>query len=122
MSLRGIAEKDLRFILGDSGWSFTIFDPSENALPVTGLSNDISRLIDPDTGQAVSGRFATISVSYRAFHDAGMEVPRSIPETTSKPWVVQATDVLGKEYRFKIIRSEPDRTLGLILCTLEAYR
>ena len=63
MSLRQQAEQDLGYILeGDAygfRWDITLVNPAGAELNMFGFSDDISALIDPDTGVAVSGRLAT---------------------------------------------------------------
>jgi hypothetical protein len=81
-----------------------------------GRAGDISFSIDPDTGQAVSGRTASISLSIEsvieAFPSSGL--PKSIAGVSSDPWVVEFDDINGAPHTFKVIESSPDRTLGLI--------
>lgn len=127
MGLRDIAEKDLGVIMEDNvtggGWSIKVTDPTGNsgAGPLIGLSNDISQIIDPDTGQAVSGRLATVSLRISSLIAAGLELPVGISDSASKPWLMDFDDINGNSYTFKVSQSNPDRTLGIVTCLLETY-
>lgn len=125
MGLRELAEKDLGAILEDSvtgfGWPITITDPDGNAEALTGFSDDIAQVIDPDTGQAVSGRLASVALRASSLTSAGLGLPRGIADTGSKPWVIQFDDINGNAFTFKISQSNPDRALGLVVCLLELY-
>lgn len=125
MGLRTIAETDLGKILEDStygfGWSLTVTDPAGTAVPLTGFSNDISQVIDPDTGQPVSGRLASVAIRIGLLTDAGLGLPVGIADSSSKPWLVQFNDINGNAYTFKVMNSNPDRALGLVTCILGLY-
>lgn len=125
MGLRELAEKDLGAILEDSvtgfGWPITITDPAGNVGTLTGFSDDIAQVIDPDTGQAVSGRLASVALRASSLTFVGLALPRGIADTGSKPWVVQFDDINGNAYTFKVSQSNPDRALGLVVCLLELY-
>lgn len=125
MGLREVAEKDLAIILeGDSygfRWPITVTDPAGVSAALFGFSNDISLVIDPDTGQAVTGRLATVALRIQALIDAGLSLPVGIIELTSKPWVIEFNDINGNSYIFKVNESNPDRALGIIICILETY-
>lgn len=126
MGLRADAEADLGAILEDSdrgfGWPITVTDPAGNVAPLTGDSGDISQLIDPDTGQAVSGRLAHVSLRISSL-DASPVVglPRNIADASSKPWLVTFDDINGNAFTFKVSESDPDRKLGILVCLLELY-
>lgn len=127
MGLRTIAEQDLGVILEDSdtgfGWSITVTDPSGNSGtgPLTGFSDDIAQIIDPDTGQAVSGRLASVALRISSLTATGLTLPRGIADSGSKPWVIEFDDINGNPYKFKVSQSNPDRALGLVTCLLELY-
>jgi hypothetical protein len=127
MGLRSIAEQDLGIILEDSatgfGWPITVTDPAGNSGtgPLTGFSDDIAQIIDPDTGQAVSGRLASVALRISSLTAAGLTLPRGIADAGSKPWVVQFDDINGSPYKFKVSQSNPDRALGLVTLLLELY-
>lgn len=126
MSLRELAESDLGLILEDGatgfGWPITITDPAGTSGALTGFSDDIAQLIDPDTGQAVSGRMASAALRISSLTQAGLELPRGISDSGSKPWTVSFDDINGNAYLFKVMQSNPDRALGLVTLVLEFYK
>lgn len=125
MSLRQLAESDLGLILEDAstgfGWPITITDPSGTVGELTGFSDDISQIIDPDTGQAVSGRLASVALRTSSLTAVGLALPRGIADSGSKPWIIDFDDINGSSYKFKVAQSNPDRALGLVTCLLELY-
>ena len=125
MNLRELAEQDLGRIQEDSasgfGWSITVTDPNGTQAGVTGFSNDIHEMIDPETGAAVSGQSASVSIRIAHLVDQGLGVPRGIADDASRPWIVECNDLSGSAYRFKVKRSHPDRGIGNVTCILETY-
>lgn len=126
MNLRELAEQDAFAIMTDSatgfGWPITITDPDGLSGSFTGFSADIAQAIDPDTGQVVSGRLATVAVTQRELNDKGMGHPNGVASKASRPWVVQFQDLFGQAYSFKVSEANPDRTIGAVVLQLEAYR
>ena len=127
MSLRAVAEADLNVILEDSvmgfGYPIILTSPDEVSKNLTGFSNDISTLIDPETGLAVSGRTASAALRISSLIAAGFDtLPRAIQKETDKPWLVQFDDINGNPFTFKVQDGNPDRALGIITLTLEIYR
>lgn len=125
MGLRTIAEADLGVILEDgiygAGWPIAVTDPVGTVGNLTGFSNDIAQLIDPDTGQAVSGRLASVVLRISSLTVAGLGLPVGVADAGSKPWVVQFNDINGGAHKFKVAQSNPDRTLGIVACLVEFY-
>jgi len=125
MGLRDIAEQDLGAILEDStmgfGWSIQVTDPSGLSKPLTGFSDDISQIIDPDTGTAVSGRLISVALRISSLTEAGLALPVGIADSASKPWIIEFDDINGNPFTFKVAQSNPDRALGLVTCLLEFY-
>jgi len=122
MNLREIATNDLNVIMSiDFGWVITIIDPTDISANITGYSNDISQVIDPDTGQIVSGRLATIAIPLRALANEGLSIPENKENSTEKPWRILFKDTDNNDYTFKVIGSNPDRALGIVTCELEIY-
>lgn len=125
MGLRQIAETDLGLILNDSstgfGYSITVTDPSGFARPLTGFSDDISQIIDPDTGQAVSGRLASVALHISSLIAEGLALPVGIADAGKKPWLIEFDDINGNPFKFKVSQSNPDRALGMVVCLLELY-
>lgn len=130
MSLRDIVEADLATMLEniDCGWnaSIVLTDPAGVEKTLAGQSSDISQLIDPDTGTAVSGRLATVSLRISSILSStpgpALTLPRGIADTTGKPWLVAWTDTQGEAHTFKVAQSNPDRMLGVLILILENYK
>lgn len=126
MGLRQTAEIDLKNIVEDDvhgfGWSITVTNPALLSKPLKGFSNDISQIIDPDTGQAVSGRSASVVLIISSLISAGFaELPVGIADRSIKPWLIAFNDINGNSYTFKVSKSNPDRALGVVVCVLEKY-
>ena len=125
MGLREQAEADLGLILEDKdrgfGYDIILTDPSGTVRPLTGFSDDIAQIIDPDTGIAVSGRLASVAIRTSTIIAAGLTLPRGIADAGIKPWIVQFNDINGNPFTFKVSQSNPDRALGLITLMLELY-
>lgn len=102
-------------------WSLVVTDPDGRSARTAGFATDIADLIDPETGQAISGRQAEVSLSTQSLSDAGLEHPAYVAGAEGKPWTIRFDDIEGKSHTFKVMRSAPDRTLGIVLCYLEAY-
>lgn len=125
MGLREQAAADLRTILADEsgfGWPIWIYPPTGEGARLTGFSNDVAQMIDPQTGQAVSGRVASIALSIADLDAANLGLPRAIASKASKPWLVQFCDIGGKQHLFKVSEANPDRALGVVTCLLEPYK
>lgn len=127
MSLRRLAEADLGLILEDDktgfGWSITVTDPSGNTNndDLLGYSDDISQIIDPDTGQVVSGRMASVAIRITRLTQVGLAIPQGIVDAGIKPWIVEFKDINNNAHKFKVNQSNPDRMLGLVSLMLELY-
>jgi len=127
MNFREIAETDLSFTLEDSqfgfGYEIEIIDPDGLTKKVNGQSNDIAFAIDPDTGQAVTGRVATVVLRVKTLTDLGFTaLPAVQSDKTKKPWIIKFLDINGTSHTFTVKESNPDRTIGLIFCYLEFYK
>lgn len=122
MNLRQQAELDLATILEDGvrgfGWPITVKDPSGAVASLVGRSSDIASLIDPDTGQVVSGRLATVTLRLSSLALGGLGQPRSVAEEDCNPWTVTFDDVLGEPHTFRVVDAHPDLTVGLVTCYL----
>jgi hypothetical protein len=127
MGLREIAEQDLGTILEDGvtgfGWPIILTTPDGTAGALTGFSDDIAQVIDPDTGQAVSGRLASVAIRTALISEKlpGKGLPVGIADAASKPWLVVFDDINGTPYTFKVAQSNPDRAIGLVTLLLEIY-
>lgn len=124
-NLRELANTDLESIMTDKtngfGWDIELIDTAGVSYAVVGRSDDIGQVIDPDTGMPVSGRLASVSVTIASLDAVGAGLPQGIADTGGKPWVVKFDDINGRSYSFKVIQSNPDRALGIVICLLEAY-
>lgn len=89
---------------------------------MVGNAGDIAQTIDPQTGMAISGRVAHVSIAMASLVAAGfVDLPRGIADDKRSPWVVTFNDIAGKEHTFKVLEAMPDRTIGIVTCTLEGY-
>lgn len=124
MGLRDIAAADLKTIVentDDFGWPVTVTSPAGVSVAMVGLSTDISQTIDPDTGQAISGRNASVSLVMSTLLAAfGGELPRGVSDGV--PWVVRFDDIAGAAHTFKVLEALPDRALGCVVCLLDFYK
>lgn len=119
VNLRQIAQRDARRILnGEASTELTVTDPDGNAGTFTGWSNDIGYLIDPDTGQAVSGRYATAAFSILDLDENGLGIPTGIHDSDVKPWTIAVVNELGESFIFVVQAAQPDRTLAYVKCDL----
>lgn len=127
MNLRTLAEQDLSFILEDKvngfGWDITVTNPAGlSSTDLVGSSTDISQVIDPDTGEVVSGRSASVALRISSLVAVfGNDLPEGIADTSGKPWLVTFNDINGNPFTFKVQQSNPDRTIGIITLLLEFY-
>jgi hypothetical protein len=123
VNLRAQAALDAREIVEDVaegfGCDFTLVSPAGIKVELKGLDQDISALIDPETGQAVTGRLATMVVSMKALEEAGVSLPRGVADEGSHVWMVLATNVLGKPRKWKVSEARPDASIGLTTMFLE---
>jgi hypothetical protein len=123
MGLRAIAAADLKAIVENTsefGWPVTVTKPGGPSVAMVGLSTDISQTIDPDTGQAVSGRNASVTLVMSSLLTAFSELPRGVADGV--PWVVQFDDIAGAAHSFKVLEALPDRAIGCVVCLLEFYK
>lgn len=127
MNFLEISQVDKAFTLNDEVYGFgstiTLTDPDLLTADVIGRSNDISFAIDPNTGEAVSGRTATIAIDMNELLDKGFtSLPAAQTDKTKKPWIIVFNDQQGNSYTFTVLEGNPDRTLGVVLCTLQFYK
>lgn len=126
MNFQEISQVDKAFTLNDKvmgfGSDITITDPDLLTAVIVGRTNDISFAIDPNTGEAVSGRTATIAIDINELEKAGFtSLPAAQSDKTKKPWIIEFDDQQGNNYVFTVKEANPDRTLGIVLCTLQFY-
>ena len=124
MSLRSNAELDLAVILEEpdcGGEPIILINPAGDAEAFVAQTGDIAQVIDPETGQALTGRLAHVSIRISSILAKGFALPRGIPQESSKQWLVVFLDHQDAVYRFAVQQSNPDRTLGIVTCLLEFY-
>lgn len=126
MNLREVAEQDLAVTLEDNiygwGWPIKVIDPAGLSKDIFGQANDIAFQIDPQTGQAVSGTIVEVVFRISTLISAGFaDLPKDQPDKTKKPWIFEFDDINGNTGTFIIKQSNPDKTLGIILCQLQVY-
>lgn len=124
MSLRAQAKADLKSFLendNEFGWPVVVTAPDSTTLNLIGYSNDIGLAIDPETGQAVAGRAASVTFHLSRFTDAGFDPPSGVTSTIEKPWIVAFEDSEGVSRTFKVAQGMPDRAAGVVVCILELY-
>lgn len=127
MSLLVQAEADLAVTLeapGDFGNPVTVTDPDgfQGTEQLHGRTTDIGQLIDPDTGQGVSGRHASCTLRMASLTAAGFtSLPVGIADATGKPWLVAFAGVSTPLQTYKVSQSRPDRALGVVVMILEAW-
>lgn len=118
-----MASSDFRTIVQRDGVSITFTDPAGQTAIVLGLVADIGQTIDPDTGQAVSGRRASVAVAIADLADAGLGLPRATHDPGSLPWRVTFDDSTGAVHEYKVSEAQPDRAMvGAVTCLLETYQ
>lgn len=127
MNLRTLAESDLAITMEDSingfGWPVTLTDPDGVSVNATATSNDISLMIDPSTGQFVTGSQATASLRISTLFAAGITtLPYGEQSKSKKPWLIAFNDINGRPYTFRVFSGEQDRTLGVLVLLLEAWK
>lgn len=126
MNLRAQAALDLVAILSDEttgfAWPISLTNPDGVTVELTGFSTDIGQTINPDTGQVVSGRQASVALSTAMLGALNIGIPRGISDSGHKPWVVRFADIHGAVQTYKVQEAMPDRALGLVTCVLETYR
>src|SRR5690349_13337462 len=87
----------------------TVTDPLGHTATVNGQTVGVSSDIDPNTGQFVVSDKAGVAFSMATLTAAGFtEMPRSIVETSRRPWVIRFTDARGNARVFKVRKAEPD--------------
>ena len=127
MNLRQLAEQDLSFTLEDSvtgfGWPVTLTDPTgfTGSSNLTGQSHDISQIIDPETGTAISGRSTAFVLRLASITAAGFAEPKGIADSDKTPWLITFDDINGASYKFKVEYADPDRVLGTISLILGGW-
>lgn len=119
MDLHALAEADLGRTLEADGRTVTVTNPEGVSATLQAIGNDISLLIDPETGVPVSGRNVNVALRVSSLRDAGLDIPFGVEDGAQVPWVVEYTTVTGETITTKVMASNPDRSMGLVTCRLE---
>ncbi len=125
MSLIERLQKDSQRIMNSSRYGFgqaiILTEPSGIAHTLKGIVSIIHNLIDPDTGQPVSGFLATVSLNVLDLQSMGIDIPEGEMSEYARPWTVQTANVSGVQVLAKVIRVAPDETNGNLLVDLGNY-
>lgn len=125
MSLRVQAAEDFKHIINDDaglGLSVTLTDPTGSVITINSLNNDIYQFIDTDTDLPVSGRYATVVFSTLDLAEKQVCIPIGILSELKNPWTVCYTDINGDKHSWMVQSTEPDRSIGGIVCKLRVYK
>ena len=124
MSLRDQAEELLAVAIESVayfGQSVTLTNPAGFSSVLIGDYNDIGATIDPESGQVVSGRTASVALRISTLKTLGFaDLPRRIADGATKPWRVGLT-YDGEALQFIVRESLPDRSAGVVVLMLEEY-
>lgn len=128
MGLREIAEADLAVTIEDRdtgfGWDVVLLSPDEAdddpGAELIALTVDTVLLGDPDTGTAVVGRRASVAIRISSLPDPDV-LPEGIPDLDSLPWRFRFSTLRGTERLYRVAHTEPDETLGVLVCHLEPW-
>jgi hypothetical protein len=122
VSLYDQAAADARAILEDSTGGFgvpmTLTAPDSSTQAITGMAADIGKEVDPETGVALLGRTAHVTLPTAALT---IGTPVGVPDGLSDPWLVEF-QLPGETAprKFKINTTMPDR-LGVLVCFLTEW-
>ena len=123
MSLRDQALLDAQGILENSqdfGEPITLIAPDGSTTPMTGLTGDISVMIEPDSGAIVKGRRVHVTLFIKSL-PAG-ERPVSKRKLSEKPWRVSFPRITNSVVReYAVVATDPDDTMGTIVLELGEY-
>ena len=113
--------RDAQRIMKKDGQNVVLITPEGLKYPLNSIVSVIHNLIDPDTGQPVSGFLATASINRLDLNELDIALPEGEASEFERPWLVRETNIDGVEVTYKITRSAPDESNGNILCDLGAY-
>lgn len=125
MSLREQAAADAKLIIEntlDFGQSdVDLVDPDGVVTSMTGLTGDISVLVEPDTGRIVKGQKIHVTLAISSL-PAGPR-PIAVSGLNSKPWLVsfpriETAVVTG----YAVVATWPDDTMSTIVLELGEYK
>jgi hypothetical protein len=120
MGLREQATLDARAILEDTSgfaWPVTLTSPAGVVSSLQGFTADVGQIIDPETGQAVAGRRASVTLARAALP----ALPEAVADKGRKPWLASFADSRGAVQQWKVIEVLPDAAIGVVVLLLELY-
>lgn len=121
MGLREQAKLDARAILeDDSGfaWPVTLTSPLGVVTALRGFTTDVGQTIDPETGQAVAGRRASVALAMSSLP----AMPEAVSDRSRKPWLATFADSAGVVATWKVVDVLPDRATGVVVLILEVFK
>ena len=122
---RALAEADLQSILEDDVGGFAqpirLTSPAGDTVDLMGNTTDIGMTLDPETGQPIVGRRASVVLSLRSIAAAGIGTPTVVSSSSSRPWQVSFPDHFEVEHLFKVADLMTDRAAGCVVLFVEAY-
>lgn len=116
MSLRDQALADAQFALenaSDFGQDINLIAPDGTVTPMRGYTGDITELIEPDSGQIVTGR----SIHVMLFINSLPPGPRpvGIQDLNGIPWRVSFPNISSKVVKSYGVRAtQPDDAMGTL--------
>lgn len=124
MGLLSDAAADVKAILEDTdgfGLTVTVTSPAGTAAQITGIPSDIGQTIDPETGQAVTGRQVHISLPVATLRSSFGELPRGVLDRSEDPWrVTVQLPLMAQPATYAVSTTMPDE-VGCLVCFLEIY-
>ena len=125
MGLLDRLRKDSQRIMNSDRFGFstaiTLTTPAGIQYPFKSIIAVIHNLIDPDTGQPVSGFLATASINVLDLQASLLELPEGEMSESLRPWTITETNINGVVVTYKIVSTAPDEANGNILCDLVTY-
>lgn len=124
MNLTQTMRKDFNKIMGSKSGiaeSIQIIDPNGESHDIQAVVSVIHNLIDPDTGQPVSGFLATASISRLHLMARNLSIPAGEFDQNKRPWVLVYNDIDGNSTKYIVVRSAPDEAQGNVLLDLGSY-
>ena len=116
--LRGTVETGEDAYVVDSNGVVVLHYSREEDFQQESVGTDIGQLVDPNTGQPVSGRLASIVFRLSSRVPVfGSRIPEGVPQNSARPWIIGYG---GNEYDVR--RSAPDRTIGVVMCICGVWR
>lgn len=87
--------------------------PTGQSATIACVWTDVGVGLDPESGQTVSAKAASVSISDDALTEAGIGIPVSVQEKNKKPWKITVTNIDGTSTAYKITEPRRDRRLGV---------